>query len=243
MDARARFGLLLAAHGERGGVADNASVTALAAELARREVAAEVRCGFINGTPTIVEALQAFAATEIAIYPLFMSDGYFTRVRLAGLVEESRRCLPGCRLAVLPPLGLDPALAELIAEKASRASDHIGGEARASVVLLAHGSLKDGASREAARALQRRIGGMDRFASVTCAFLEEPPALRECISALRGPVAVVGLFTGDGLHGGQDVPRLIGELARPDVIFVGNVGAWPEIADVVAADIQSDSDS
>lgn len=238
-NARPRFGLLLVAHGERGGAADNAGVAALTAELARREVAAEVRCGFINGVPPIGEALQAFATSDIMIYPLFLSDGYFARVRLRELLADSGPYLTDHRVAILPALGLDPQLAELIAEKVTDASRHRGeSERRPSVVLLAHGSLKDGASRHAAEALQQRIGSMGRFSDVLCAFLEEPPALRDCISELPGQVVVVGLFAGDGLHGAQDVPRLIEELARADVLFI-NVGTWPEIAELVVFAVQS----
>ena len=48
---------------------------------------------------------------------------------------------------------------------------------------------------------------------------------------------MVGLFAGEGLHGREDVARLMAVLQRRDIAFAGNVGAWPEIVDIVAAAI------
>lgn len=231
------FGVLLAAHGERRDGADNASVAALAAELARRGAADEIGYGFINAAPTIAAALGGFAADDILVYPLFMSDGWFTRVRLPELLAAAGA--PSRRVAILPALGLEPGLADLIAGKAATAASRRGwSEREVSVVLLAHGSSKDAASRNATQAAAAAIGARHRFAAVACAFLEEAPTLIDCVSGLRGPRVVIGLFVGDGLHGGEDVPALMDALG-PDVAFGGNVGAWPEIADLVTASIRA----
>jgi hypothetical protein len=48
-------------------------------------------------------------------------------------------------------------------------------------------------------------------------------------------VIVVGLFAAEGLHGAEDAATLVAQLGRNDVTFVGNVGTWPEIADLIAA--------
>lgn len=229
------WGVLLAAHGERGGGADNSGVERLAAELSRRE-AAEIGFGFIKGTPSIPDAVRSFKATRILVYPLFLADGYFTRIRLPQLIAQAG--IDSDRIRTLPPLGLDPALASLVAAKASSTA-HAGGYAdqQVTVILLAHGSTKDAASRLAAEALAHRLGALKRFTAISCAFLEEPPALADVVARSPGPAVVVGLFAGEGLHGREDVPRLINALRRPDVSFAGNVGAWPGIADVVAATI------
>jgi sirohydrochlorin ferrochelatase len=222
---------LLAAHGERRSGADNASVTALAAAIAARGAATEIRCGFINAVPTVVEALRSFTVPDILVYPLFMSNGYFARVELPRLVTTAGRPLQG--VAMLPPLGLTAGLANLIADRAAdtvRSRGWVDG--RVSVALLAHGSIKDVASRQAAESTAQRIDVLQRFAGVSCAFLDEPPALADCIAYLTEPVVVVGLFVGSGLHGSQDVPALVGRLG-PNVAFGGNVGDWPEIAEVV----------
>ena len=102
--------LLLAAHGERSSGAANAGVAQLAATLHGRAVAPEVAIGFIKGEPTITESVRALHADEIVVYPLFLSDGYFTRARLPEMLNEAMRADRPRRIRMLPPLGLDPAL-------------------------------------------------------------------------------------------------------------------------------------
>lgn len=235
-----RSGVLLAAHGERGGVANNATVAALASALTQQAIASEVRFGFINADPSIAEAARGLAASDMLVYPLFMSEGYFARVKLRRLIAGVQ--IPWRRVTILPALGLDPRLSGLVADKVTAAARMRGLPDNAvSVVLLAHGSTKDAASRDAALALERRISALGRFGAVSCAFLDEPPSLAECVRQFAGPVIVIGLFIGDGLHGGEDVPALMRELDR-DVTFGGSVGAWPEIADVVSAAICTRND-
>src|SRR6267154_2459087 len=80
MAGRRRFGLLLAAHGERRMDADNAGVARLARSLADKGVAVEIGFGFIKGSPPVDEAIGALSSRDVVVYPLFLSDGYFTRV-------------------------------------------------------------------------------------------------------------------------------------------------------------------
>jgi sirohydrochlorin cobaltochelatase len=77
------------------------------------------------------------------------------------------------------------------------------------------------------------LRALNRFSAVRSAFLEEEPSLEHVIKRMPGPAVVAGLFAGQGLHGAEDVPRLIAGLRRPNVAFAGNVGSW-DIADAVA---------
>lgn len=231
--ARRSVALLVAAHGERGGNGDNAGMLRLTKALKTRGLADEVGWGFIKGSPGIGEALRAFAATDVVVYPLFASDGYFTRIRLPELLDAEQADKNIC---ILPPLGLDPGLPDVILRHVARCADSNGFScAEAFTVLLAHGSRHDSASRQAAQALEepiRRRGGL-RGAGV--ALLDEPPSLQQVLAGQDGPVIVVGLFCGDGLHGKEDVPRLIEEIGRTDVFFAGNIGQFSEVAELVAA--------
>ena len=233
-----QLGLMLAAHGERRSGAENDGVARLAAALAARDTATEVGFGFLNGAPMIGDAVAAFDASDILVYPLFLSDGYFTRVRLAQALADANS--DGARaISMLPPLGLDPALASLIADKATDAA--LAEEfalPRTSVVLLAHGSSKDPASQTATDVIAQRLDRLRWFAGVKTAFLDQHPSLAAACARIAGPIVVVGLFAGEGLHGRQDVPRLVAALDRPDTAFAGNVGAWPEIADIVLGAIR-----
>lgn len=233
------FALLIAAHGERRTGAANEGAAQLAVDLMRRNLAEEIGIGFINGIPKIDETLRAFASASVLVYPLFLSDGYFNRVRLPQLLAKGS----GWRnVRVLPPLGLDPALVVLVADKAASTLAQAGlATSRATVVLLAHGSSSDPASREATESMADRLGHDGRFLAVRCAFLDERPSLSESIADVSGPVVVVGLFAGEGLHGGADVPQLLGSLARDGVVFAGNVGAFDGIADLVANAVMRES--
>lgn len=231
--------LLLAAHGERGISAGNEGVAQLAACLAARHVAAEIGFGFLKGNPSIAEAIGVFLARKIAVYPLFLSDGYFYRVRLSHSLDAAK----GSRaIRILPPLGLDPALAKLVTAKGVAAATAHGLVPEDTVIVLfAHGSTNDAVSRLAAERLAQQISKTRHFASVNVALLEEFPSLGDALSEVTRPAVVIGLFAGEGLHGGSDVPCLISAFGRTNIVFAGNVGSFAEIADVVAAAVRSNT--
>jgi len=232
--------VLLAAHGERRAGASNAGVVALAAALAQRLPRIEVRYGFINGAPSIDDEMSRFTELHIFVYPLFMSDGYFTRRRLPQLLAKANQELPSRHVTLVPPFGHERALAGVIAARvAVTARVHRYFHSDVTAVLLAHGSRKDCASLRGAEALCAQVRAISGFADVSCAFLEEPPALRDRLTGGTSPVFVVGLFVGDGLHGGQDVPALVDATSRRDVSFVGNVGEWSEVVEVVANSVNA----
>jgi sirohydrochlorin ferrochelatase len=207
----------------------------LVADLGARRIFSEVSYGLIKGTPSIGAALGCLQARDVLVYPLFLADGYFARNKLPRLVAAAPGT-PGRAIRILPPLGLDPALVDVIAARIAAAGAERAIESgRATVIVLAHGSTSDGASRSAAERIVQGLRGLRRYRDVRAAFLEEPPALGTVLADTHGPVMVVGLFAHDGLHGSEDTAQMIARAARSDVGFVGNVGTWPEIADLIAA--------
>jgi sirohydrochlorin ferrochelatase len=130
-------------------------------------------------------------------------------------------------------------LVDLVLDRARAvASTRRWPRARTELVLLAHGSSSNPASRRAAERIAKSVARRNAFARVRPAFLEEAPFLGDAIAGWRGPALVIGLFAGEGLHGGDDVPQRVAELDRPDVAFVGNVGAFEILPDVIAAAIR-----
>lgn len=228
--------LLLAAHGERRTGASNEGVWRLADALSARGLVSEIGVGFIKGTPLIGEALNALAATEVIVYPLFASDGYFTRDRLVQLLDTAEAGDDYRRVRILPPLGFDPGLPALIAAQAAACARLRGRPAdETALLLIAHGSRRNSSSRAATGRIADAVRRCGRFRAVDTAFLEERPFVREALRDMPGPVVAVGLFSGDGLHGAEDAPRMIAALGRGDVVFAGNVGGFPGLADLVAA--------
>lgn len=201
-------------------------VARLADSLSNRGLVAEVRYGFIKGTPTIAEAVRGFSAHDIVVYPLFLSEGYFTRLCLPKILRDASAADSRRIFHVLPPLGDDPELGKFIAELvADTAHAHGIPCGQTTVVLLAHGSNTDQASRMSAERLAELVRQSHRFRTAQIALLEGPPALRNAIGGVPGPIVVVGLFAGEGRHGADDGPRLIAELGRDDVIFAGAIGS------------------
>lgn len=233
---RRPFGLLLAAHGERRTDADNAAVARLARSLADKGVAAEIGFGFIKGSPTVDDAIGTLLSSDIVVYPLFLSDGYFTRVALPGLVEQAKHRDATRTISILPPLGLEPALADVIADEAAAAAySRANLPAETSIVLLAHGSKEDQASRMATEQLADRLRQRQCFYDMRIALLEEAPSLADALEGMSGPIIVVGLFAGEGMHGVDDARRLVAELRRDDVMLIGPVVTFAAIEAVIAS--------
>jgi sirohydrochlorin ferrochelatase len=232
----AGMALLIAAHGERRPGAGNESVSRLARAISEKGLVAEVAVGFINGEPTVAGALLSLAARSVIVYPLFAANGYFTRDRLAQILDEAN----GQRRAIhiLPPLGLDPAVPKLIADRlADVARDNDWMLETATVILLAHGSRRNPASREATERVAEQLADLGTCRTVEVAFLEERPMLEEAANACPGPAIVVGMFSGEGLHGARDAPRLIAGLGRSDIVYAGVIGNAPGIEDVVGSSV------
>jgi len=236
-DEATRVALLIAAHGERSPDATNESVRRIARALSARGLVSEVAVGFINGVPAINEAFAVLTAPSVIVYPLFASSGYFTRDRLVQLLDQAND--EGRNVEVLPPLGLDRGLPDLILDRARKVAGQNGFAPDAStIILLAHGSRRNSASREATEEVARAIEGRGAFGRIRIALLEERPFLAEAAPLVQGPVVVVGMFSGEGMHGASDAPRLIAELNRNDVVYAGVIGSFAGVDDLVAKAVE-----
>lgn len=235
--AGATTALLIAAHGERQPGAGNEGPLGIARAVAANGLVAEVAAGFINGVPSIGAALDSLAARKVIVYPLFASNGYFTRDRLVAILDEANG--QGRAIEILQPLGLDPGLPRLVADRATHVARENGFTPEAStVILLAHGSRRNPASREATERVAGEVKRLGACRTVRVAFLEERPHLEETAQTCPGPAIVVGMFSGEGLHGARDAPRLVAELGRPDFVYAGVAGSAPGIEELVVRSVR-----
>ena len=236
-----RTALLIAAHGERGGEgagANNQAPFRIARGLSARGLTSEVAVGFIRGEPSIKDALGTLTAPNIIVYPLFVANGYFTRDRLAQLLDEANG--EGRKVDVMAPLGLDPGLPDLAVTFAARAACEHGLEPRAcNVILLAHGSKKNPASRQSTERMTHALEANGSFRSARSAFLEESPSLQTAVTGIQGPIVVVGMFSGEGLHGAKDAPQLVSALRRDDAVFAGVIGSAAGVEDLIARSVEN----
>lgn len=230
-----RPALLIVAHGERGGAGTNALVHAVARRLRDGRRFATVEVGFIRSEPSLEAAAAHIHARRLVIYPLFMSDGYYVRNAIPERLGISQgRDRTGRAVDIALPLGLDPALPTLIADTALQAAARTGIEpAKSRLLLVAHGSSKSGYSAAAARKIAGRVATLAGFADVGVAFLEEEPMLVTALASLPGPALVLGLFAGDGLHGGEDLPQAIAQSRRNDLHFAGSLGTQAVLPDLI----------
>jgi len=232
-----QIAVLIAAHGERAPGAQNDNAQRVARALADRRLVAEVGVGFISGEPPIAAALGALKSAAVIVYPLFASSGYFTRDRLVQLLDEGNR--QNREVDLLAPLGLDAGMPDfIIAHARDVARDRGFAAEAATLIVLAHGSRRNAASRQATEQIAREIAGQAAFSGVRIALLEEHPFLHEAAEGVAGPVVVVGLFSGEGLHGARDAPKLIAELGRGDVAYAGVIGSMTGIEDLVVRAVE-----
>jgi len=225
---------VLVSHGDRGGASPNAALKAQA-EAVRALTGLDVFAGVLKGAHTVEQALAEAAATRparIAVYPLFMADGYFVqkvhqRIRAADVSPVP---------AVLSPLGLDPDLPDILVAEAAALAPRRGFDPLSSrLLIVGHGSKLGPASATATRKAAARAALARRFASVATAFLEEEPFLEDALRATATtPTVVSGFFFGDGMHAGEDVPEAIAETGA-NTIYTGAIGNSPAVAPLIAA--------
>lgn len=229
--------------GEPAGASGNGGVVELAQALARRHPAWQVRHGFLKGEPAVAAALQSLTPREAVVVPLFLADGHFSRTVLASALTQAMSRMGRETVRVLPPLGLLPGLAEVIDRAAADCAAREGLEpGRSPLILLAHGSTRNPASRIATQELAQRVGHCGRFSDIRPAFLEEQPSLPEAIGRAQETAIVVGLFVGTGLHGGTDVTRLMAALGRERAVDAGSLLSFPGMMELIAAAIQDARD-
>ena len=227
-----RVALLIAAHGEKTPGATNDSVMRIAGAIRDSAIVPAVAVGFINGTPSIRDALSGLSARNVIVYPLFASNGYFTRDRLVQLIDEAG--VPDRDIDFLAPLGLDPGLPQLLVELIARVADeHEVAAGAVTAILLAHGSRRNPASREATDWVAGEIARLSVCRDVAVAFLEEQPHLDQVAASVEGPAIVVGMFSGEGLHGARDAPRLVAKLDRSDVFYAGVIGNASGVEEII----------
>ncbi len=229
---------VLIAHGDRGGTAPNAALEAQAVAV-RELTGLQIATGVLKGEPTLEQALKEAAQSgseRVAVYPLFMADGYFVqkvgeRIKAVGVMLEP---------VLLAPLGLDPGLPEILIQESLAAAAGRGFEpASTRLLVVGHGSKLGPASATATRKAAARAALARRFATVTTAFLEEEPFLEDALRTTAStPTVVCGFFFGNGMHAGEDVPEAIAETGAK-AVYTGAIGNSPAVAPLIAASLRA----
>ena len=186
---------------------------------------------------------------ELFILPFFMSDGFFVRKKIPsifGLIDGERHS--GDRhLVQCDAIGIDPELSQIIdtcvsevRERKEIRKDNIA------LLLVAHGSSKSTASREAALLQQEIARRKNIAATVEVAFLEEAPSIEDSLAQLSkrfDHVVIIGLFSANGPHATDDVTQAIDTFKNSEkvpliqsvteIYYTGAIGVRPEIVRLI----------
>ena len=234
--------VVLAAHGDRGDALStgraNRSLISHRDRLREISQFAAVTAGVLKGDLALDAALRAAGvpgARHIAVFPMFMANGYFVRNVLPLRLAETKLGRP---VSVLPPLGLDPGLIGLIDEQSVKAAQSAGYKAHTSrLLLVGHGSAWDPASANATKAAVEAARTRNLFQEVGAAFLEEPPYLAETLAQSPLPAIVAAFMSGDGLHASEDIPAAISESGAA-AVYCGSIGNSPQIPALILRAIE-----
>lgn len=184
--------------------------------------------------PGALDAALADAGPGALIYPMFMTEGWFTR-------EALRQRLETHEARVLPPFGRDPSLpamaADLIAG-ALRDRGWLAGETR--VFIAAHGSGRSPNSARNTRAFRDALAGITEFAEIRVGFVEEPPYLADEAFDLGAKAICLPFFAAKGGHVTDDIPEAL-ELAQFEGVLLDPLGCAPAAPGVVAAALRKAS--
>lgn len=243
--------LLLVGHGSESVAAAGNGLLAHADLIRAAGGFRAVEAGFLNGAPTVEQALAALGRGPVYVVPCFMGEGYFTTVAIPRRLDRALAEIGASDLAlrVCAPVGRDPGLADLLASRAERACAAAGlAPDRTVLLLVGHGNPRSSDSSQLLRGHAERLGREGRFGAVEVAFLEEEPLLDDALVRTRGrDVAAIGVLAGEGKHTVEDVPGLIaaerarrraaGEPAR--LIDAGAVGPDPAMVELILRQVRA----
>jgi len=240
--ARHETAVLLAAHGDRGGGGQNRALIEAVGYLHREGDFLAISGGVLKGEPLLEDALAELVRqgpARILVYPLFMADGYFAREVLPERLSAGAAGVP---FDILAPLGADPELPGLMLGRARMlALAHSFDPGATRLLIVGHGSKFSPASADATRRLadQIRAGGGNEFAVAETAFLEEAPLVDDALADDPArPTIVLGFFSGDGMHAGDDIPRAIAR-AGATAVYSGPIGTGEEIPAMIARSLEA----
>lgn len=229
--------VLICAHGDGGDAQRNAAIRAVAERVAKR-IDLPVAWAVIKQPETFAaahDALGAAAQGTVAVYPFFMAEGYFVRVKLPKLLAEAGfadTIRLGC-------FGLDPDLVDIVEHRLRSLASMMGGREPQDcrIAMIAHGSGSgETASRTAAEAVVATLASRG-LGPIGLGFIEEAPFFDDVIHDLR-PEIVLGFFVSDGTHALDDVKTLVD--ATPSVVHhITAIGTDFTAADLIARRIEA----
>jgi sirohydrochlorin ferrochelatase len=220
---------VIVAHGSPSDPAAQEAALAAIAAVAAASCPFPVVGATLAADGSLARALDAAPpGARVLVFPHFMSDGWFVSDLLPRRIATARP------VAILPPLGLDPALPALCLARAAAAARAAGFDpATTRLALAAHGSPGDPRPARAARAAAATIAAAGVFRAVGTCFVEEPPFLAEGLGE-EGPAVCLPFFATRAGHVTEDLAEAAAEAGFAGPIL-DPIGLDPEAARLAAA--------
>jgi len=221
--------LVVLGHGSTKNVDSEKPVLQHAAELAQRNIFAEVRPAFWKQEPGVTEVLAGLSQERIFIAPLFVSEGYFSDevipaelgFRQAGEPMLNRMILRGKqRLYYCRTVGSHDSMTKVLLARAHQVIAQFPfprapRPEETTLFIAGHGTGRNDNSRKVIERQAQLLQQLKVFAGVHAIFMEEEPRISGCyeLSQTRN-IVVVPFFISDGLHTQEDIPVMLGAPER-----------------------------
>lgn len=173
-------------------------------------------------------AIGVLGQGPLFVYPLFMSDGWFSTTEL----PRRLTCAGADDALVLPAFGLDPAVHRLCLNRAcAAAAAHPPGSV--TLVLAAHGSPTDPRPAAATRAAAVVLEASGVFREVRYGFVDEAPYLAD-VARVEAPAVCLPFFAGRAGHVETDLPEAMASAEFPGPMLEP-IGVDAEVPAIIAA--------
>lgn len=184
----------------------------------------------VSATLASSRALETalFTATHAPlVFPLFMTDGWFTQTALPKRLE-------GMQARLLRPLGVDPGLPPLAARWLGDQLRKQGWSAAdTTLIVAAHGSGRSRNSSRDTHAFADAVQTLAGFSEVRVGFIEEPPVLVDVLADAGKQAICLPFFAARRGHVLDDLPAALEETGFAG-LQLDPIGLHPAIPQLIA---------
>lgn len=179
-----------------------------------------------------LEEMVAAFETPPLVYPVFMTDGWFTQTALP-------KRFNGAPATFLRPLGTDLALVDLaVSWLAQELEDRQWYASGTKLIVLGHGSGRSDAPARDTRLFADRVMEKLPFADLRVGFVEEDPSLEDALGGAGGQAIALPFFATKRGHVLDDLPEAY-EATAFSGLKLDPIGLHPGIPKMVAASLKA----
>lgn len=204
-----------------------ATLAELAQRIAQKLSGWQVKSATLAKRGALEHAVAGINAAPL-VYPLFMTDGWFTRTMLPKRLNREDA-------DILPPMGTDPALPDIARDCLTAALASQGWQAKDTCLIVAsHGS---GKSRNSARDTERFAEALSErlpFATLRIGYIEEPPFLHDAAAGVGSSAICLPFFAAAGGHVLEDIPEAL-DKAGFSGLRLPPIGTHADVPAMIAA--------